>query len=146
MYIAKVNIETATKRYKPGEKIMGRLSDADIAFLKKHNFIVSEDDFEDAADGSEDGNGKDSAGITPSMTGLQTGNEIPGITPPGTDGDSAGGIEYKDETALKKLNKDEIVEYAGSIGLSLDAERLKTDLIDAVLNYVEERKADAKPE
>ncbi len=141
-YIAKVNIETAARRYKPGEKITGHLSDADVAFLKKHNFIASEDDFSDAAEESEDGGG-DFAGITPPMAAPEG---IPGITPPEADGDSAGGIVYKDETALKKLNKDEIVEYAGSIGLSLDVEKLKADLIDAVLNYTEEKKAAAKPE
>ena len=144
-YIAKVNIETAARRYKPGEKIAGHLSDADVAFLKKHNFIASEDDFSDAAEESEDSGG-DFAGITPPAAALQATENIPGITPPGADGDSAGGIAYKDETALKKLNKDEIVEYAGSIGLSLDAERLKADLIDAVLNYVEEKKAAAEQE
>ncbi|MCM1187636.1 MAG: hypothetical protein NC345_14065 [Lachnospira sp.] len=146
MYIAKVNIETATRKYKPGEKITGQLSDADIAFLKKHNFIVNEGDFADAPDDSEEYPDSDSAGITPPTGGLQPGSAIPGITPPGADGDSAGGIEYKDEAALKKLNKDEIVEYAGSIGLSLDAEKLKADLIDAVLNYTEEKKAAAMPE
>lgn len=145
MYIAKVNIETATNKYKPGERITGHLSDADIAFLKKRNFIVSEDDFTDAADDSEYGTDGDSAGITPPTDGLQAGNSIPGITPP-TDGDSAGGIEYKDEAALKKLNKAEIVEYAKSIGLSLSEESLKPDLIEAVLNYTEEKEAAAKPE
>lgn len=130
MYIAKVNVETATNKYKPGEKITGHLSDADIAFLKKHNFIVSEDDFADAADDSEDGTDGDSAGITP----------------PGIDGDFAGGIEYKDEAALNDLNKPAIVEYAKSIGLSLNEKSLKPDLIATVLNYVEEKKADAKPE
>ena len=110
-YIAKVNIETAARHYKPGEKITGHLSDADVAFLKKHNFIASEDDFSDAAEESEDGGG-DFAGITPPMEALQAPEGIPGITPPGADGDSAGGIAYKDESALKKLNKDEIVEYA----------------------------------
>ena len=144
-YIAKVNIETAARHYKPGEKITGHLSDADVAFLKKHNFIASEDDFSDAAEESEDGGG-DFAGITPPMEALQAPEGIPGITPPGADGDSAGGIAYKDESALEKLNKDEIVEYAGSIGLSLDAEKLKADLIDAVLNYTEEKKAAAMPE
>lgn len=144
-YIAKVNIETAARHYKPGEKITGHLSDADVAFLKKHNFIASEDDFSDSAEESEDGGG-DFAGITPPMEALQAPEGIPGITPPGADGDSAGGIAYKDESALKKLNKDEIVEYAGSIGLSLDAEKLKADLIDAVLNYTEEKKAAAMPE
>lgn len=144
-YIAKVNIETAARHYKPGEKITGHLSDADVAFLKKHNFIASEDDFSDAAEESEDGGG-DFAGITPPMEALQAPEGIPGITPPGADGDSAGGIAYKDESALKKLNKDEIVEYAGSIGLSLDAEKPKADLIDAVLNYTEEKKAAAMPE
>lgn len=129
MYIAKVNVETATKKYKPGEKITGHLSDADIAFLKKHNFIVSEDDFADAADDAGDAVDRDSAGITPP-----------------TDGDFGDGIEYKDEAALKKLNKAEIVEYAKSIGLSLSEESLKPDLIEAVLNYAEEKKAAAKPE
>lgn len=146
MYIAKVNIETATRNYKPGERITGQLSDADIAFLKKHNFIASEGDFSDGPEDSDGfGDGDSGETITPTG-GLQPGSEIPGITPPGTDGDSAGGIEYKDEAALKKLNKDEIVEYAGSIGLSLEAEKLKADLIDAVLNYVEEKKAAAMPE
>lgn len=145
MYIAKVNVESATRMYKPGERITGHLSDADIAFLKKHNFIVSEDDFTDTAEDSEYGTEGDSAGITPPTDGLQAGNDIPGITPP-TDGDFAGGIEYKDEAALKKLNKAEIVEYANSIGLSLKEESLKPDLIEAVLNYVEEKKAAAKSE
>ena len=90
-YIAKVNIETAARHYKPGEKITGHLSDADVAFLKKHNFIASEDDFSDAAEESEDGGG-DFAGITPPMEALQAPEGIPGITPPGADGDSAGGI------------------------------------------------------
>ncbi len=144
-YIAKVNVETAARRYKPGDKITGHLSNADVAFLKKHNFIVSEDDFSDVAEDFEDGGG-DSAGITSPMEALQTPENITGITPPGADGDSTGGISYKDEADLKKLNKDEIVEYAGSIGLSLDADRLKADLIDAVLNYTEEKKAAARPE
>ena len=144
-YIAKVNIEMAERRYKPGDKITGHLSGADVAFLKKHNFIVSEDDFSDAAEESEEG-GRAFAGIAPLMEALQASGDIPGITPPRADGDSAGGIAYKDESALKKLNKDEIVEYAGSIGLSLDAEKLKADLIDAVLNYTEEKKAAAMPE
>lgn len=144
-YIAKVNIETAARQYKPGEKITGHLSDADVAFLKKHNFIASEDDFSDAAEESEDSGG-DFAGIASPMAVLQAPENIPGITPPGADMDSAGGITYKDESALKKLNKDEIVEYAGSIGLSLDGEKLKADLIDAVLNYTEEKKAAARPE
>lgn len=146
MYIAKVNIETATRKYKPGERIKGQLSDADVAFLKKHNFIVSEGDFSDVPDDSEDFTDGDSNGITPPTEGLQPGNEIPGITPPVSDGDSIGNIEYKDEDALKKLNKDEIVEYAKSIGLSLDVGKLKADLIDAVLNFVEEKKAAAMPE
>lgn len=145
MYIAKVHIETSTRKYKPGERIAGSLSNADIAFLKKNNFIVSEDDFSSAEDDSGD-RGEDSARITSPVAALQDPGDIPGITLPGADGDSAGGSAYKDEAALKKLNKDEIVEYAGSIGLSLDAEKLKADLIDAVLNYTEEKKAAAMPE
>ena len=39
------------------------------------------------------------------MEALQAPDGIPGITPPGADGDSAGGIVYKDESALKRLNK-----------------------------------------
>lgn len=133
-YIAKVNIETATKKYKPGEKITGYLPDADIAFLKKHNFIASEDDFVDAEDGTDG----DSAVTTLSMTEPQTGNGIPGITLP-TDVD---GIEYKDEAALKKLNKDEIADYAKSIGMTISPDMLKNDMIDSVLNYIGERMAE----
>lgn len=140
MYIAKVNIETATRKYCPGEKITGNLSGADIAFLKKHNFISCEDDFADTADDSDDAPDGGETETTPPGSG------IPGINPPEADGGEAGEIVYKDEAALKKLNKAEIVEYAGSIGLSLTEETLKPDLIDAVLNYVEEKKAAAMPE
>lgn len=130
MYIAKVNIETAAKKYKPGEKITGPLSNADIAFLKKHGFIAEEpEDGPDASEDSMDGDGM---------------VDIPGIRSPGKDGgDTMGSMEYKDEAALKKMNKDEIVAYGEAIGLALAPEMLKSDMIDSVLNHMEERMAEA---
>ncbi len=125
MIKARANIETAKKTYKPGEAIKEKLSEADMKFLKKHNFITddSEENFFDSEpDSAAD---CDDSGI------LDLHVES-----------SKFGVEYKDEAALKKLNKDEIVEYAASIGLELSADALKSDLINSVLNYIEESLAE----
>lgn len=129
MIKARVNIETAKKKYKPGEVIKEKLSDADMAFLKKHNFITTEEESgfsdevieDDTEDETEPGDG----------TGLN----------PDDDFEDESGAEYKDEAALQKLKKEEIVEYAASLGLELDGAALKNDLIDAVLNFIEEKMA-----
>ncbi len=123
MIKARVNIETAKKAYKPGEAIKEKLSAADIKFLKKHNFIT--DDSEENFSDSEPAADCDDSEIFGMSAELME-----------------AGAGYKDEAALKKLNKDEIVEYAASIGLKLDAEALKSDLINSVLNYLEERAAE----
>lgn len=124
MIKARVNIETAKKTYKPGEAIKEKLSEADMKFLKKHNFIT-DDSEENFSDSEPDAADCDNSGIL----GLHL--EA-----------SEFGDEYKDEAALKKLNKDEIVEYAASIGLELSADALKSDLINSVLNYIEESLAE----
>lgn len=124
MIRARVNISTAKASYKPGETIHEKLSDADIAYLKKHNFITTDDE---AAFAEDEGISAASEPISGFGIDLNS--------------DDDTGIEYKDEAALQKLKKDEIVEYAASIGLELDEAALKNDLIDAVLNYIEERTA-----
>ena len=117
MIKAKVNIQTAKADYKPGEIIRERLSDADIAYLRKHDFISIED--------------------IPVMNETVTDN---------TDFDGFGypdeGIEYKDEAALQKLQKNELIEYAQELGLELDESMVKADMINAILNYVEEQAAE----
>ncbi|MCM1307574.1 MAG: hypothetical protein NC223_03145 [Butyrivibrio sp.] len=129
MIKARVNIETAQRVYKRGEVINEKLSAADIRFLKKHNFIAdeSEESFSDSVIGSAVG--CDDSEI------LDLHVES-----------SEFGAEYKDEAALKKLNKDEIVEYAAGIGLELESDALKSDLINSVLNYIEECIAEAEEE
>lgn len=124
MIRARVNITTAKTSYKPGEIIHEKLSDADMAYLKKHNFITTDDEAAIAGDEGTDATAEP-------------------VSEFGTDfnSDDDTGIVYKDEAALQKLKKDEIVEYAASIGLELDEAALKNDLIDAVLNYIEERTA-----
>lgn len=124
MIRARVNISTAKASYKPGEIIHEKLSDADITYLKKHNFITTDDE---AAFAGDEGATADPEPV--SGFGIDFNS------------DDDTGIEYKDEVALQKLKKDEIVEYAASIGLELDEAALKNDLIDAVLNYIEERTA-----
>mgnify|MGYP001024781140 CR=1 FL=1 len=109
MIRARVNIQTKNKSYKPGEIIKEFLSEMDREFLKKHHFITIETE-EDSLDIQESEIEEDFSDIT-----------------------------YKDESELKKLNKDEIVEYAAGIGLELDIDILKNDMIDAVLNYIEEK-------
>lgn len=131
MVKARVNIETAKKKYKPGEVIKEKLSDADMAFLKKHNFITTEDE-----SGSSDEVVEDDA---EDETGLIPGDGM-GLNPD-DDFEDESGAEYKDEAALQKLKKEEIVEYAASLGLELDEAALKNDLIDSVLNFIEEKMA-----
>ena len=124
MIRARVNISTAKASYKPGEIIHEKLSDADMAYLKKHNFITTDDEAAFAGD-----EGVSAAAEPISGFGIDFNS------------DDDNGIEYKDEAALQKLKKDEIVDYAASIGLELDEAALKNDLIDAILNYIEERTA-----
>lgn len=117
MIKAKVNIQTAKASYKPGEIISERLSDADIEYLRKHDFISVED--------------------VPAMDEAVSDD---------TDFDGFGyadeGIEYKDEAALQKLKKDELIEYAHELGLELDESMVKSDMVNAILNYVEEQAAE----
>lgn len=131
MVKARVHIETAKNKYKPGEIIKEKLSDADMAFLKKHNFITTEDEsgFPDEAAPDDE---EDETGLIPGDgTRLNLDDDF----------EDESGAEYKDEAALQKLKKEEIVEYAASLGLELDEVALKNDLIDAVLNFIEEKMA-----
>lgn len=130
MIKARINIETAKRSYRPGEVIRDRLSDADMAFLRKHGFITEESDSESMEKEAADSSGNAYPG------------SIPGIVAPG---DVCDGLpEYKDENGLKKMNKEEIVEYAGSIGLTIAPDMLKNDMIEAVLNHAEEQMAEAE--
>lgn len=122
MIRAKVNIETAKKRYAPGEVIMEWLPDTDMEFLKKHGFIIEESlDPEGGAIGLEE------CGAI-RVSEIQDPEEESSEEP----------VEYKDENALKKMYKDEIVEYAKRIGLTIDQNMSKNDMIDAVLNHIGE--------
>ena len=127
MVKARVNIETAKKKYKPGEIIREKLSSADIAFLKKHNFIILDEDVEfsgkNIANDAEETFDMDMEGF--------------GFHPEDENYDSD--MVYKDESELQKMKKDEIVAYASGLGLELDEAALKNDLIDAVLNFMEEQ-------
>lgn len=113
---ARVNIETASRVYKPGEVIEETLSAQDFEFFNGKGFISVEK--------------LEAAGEKPAEDSEDA------VTFPEEDEEETG---YKDENALKKLNKDEIVAYANGIGLCLDAALLKNDLIAAVLNYTEEK-------
>ncbi len=121
---ARVNIETAKRRYRPGEAITEQLSEADLAHFRERKFIIEEDDVTEGAsrDGSPDG-----------WT-----DGIPGTGGAEAEADGAW-TGFKDEAALNRMTKDEIVEYAAKIGLKLEVSKVKVDLVSAVLNYVEER-------
>jgi len=121
MIRAKVQIVTAKKTYRPGEVISEKLSDADMAFLSKRNFIITDEDIASFVDDKEPEN-------ETNIEGINTDFIV----------DGSDGITYKDKEALVKMQKDEIVTYAKSLGLTLNVSLLKQDLIDEVLNYVEE--------
>lgn len=126
MIRARVNIETAKNKYGPGDVIAENLSAADRSFLEKHNFITEEEE---------------TAALDMEETGETHGGEsCDGYAE--ESGSEEGGIEYRDEAALNRMNKGEIVAYAAEIGLTLDEESLKFDLINAVLNYQEEKMAE----
>lgn len=126
---ASVHIETATRSYKPGEVIREQLSAEDMAFLKRRGFVTDDTDLLmiSAVDGPDDGESIDS------ISRIENLLEDP-------DGDEG----YKDEAALQKMSKKEIVKYAGEIGVELDPKMLQTDLIAAVLNYTEQLIAEAE--
>ena len=122
MIRANVNINTYKAEYKPGDIIKEKLSPADMAYLRKHKFITVEDELLNTEEPSDSEDGFDGFGY-------------------GEDGQQDAGLEYMDETALQKLKKDELVEYAAKLGLELDESMLKGELIEAILNHVEEQAA-----
>lgn len=129
---ARVHIETAGRSYKPGEVIREQLAESDMTFFRRHGFIVDDSDLELTNAGAGAFDGGETAGAIPGLANLQEDME-----------EEEG---FKDESALQKMNKKEIVEYAGKIGLELDPKMLQTDLIAAVLNYTEQLTAEAEKE
>lgn len=129
---ARVHIETAGRSYKPGEVIREQLAESDMTFFRRHGFIVDDSDLELTNAGTGAFDGGETAGAIPGLANLQEDME-----------EEEG---FKDESALQKMNKKEIVEYAGKIGLELDPKMLQTDLIAAVLNYTEQLTAEAEKE
>lgn len=121
MIRARVNIQTGTNSYHPGEIIRESLSDADKTFLEKHNFITIETD---QAYPLEKKKEKEAFFME---------KELPEALEPRTESET-----YKEEADLKRLNKEELVAYAAGIGLKLDLDALKNDMIDSILNYIEE--------
>lgn len=133
---ARVHIETAGRSYKPGEVIREQLAESDMTFFRRHGFIVDDSDLELTNAGAGAFDGGETAGAIPGLANLQEDME--------EDMEEEEG--FKDESALQKMNKKEIVEYAGKIGLELDPKMLQTDLIAAVLNYTEQLTAEAEKE
>lgn len=111
MIKAKVMVETAKKTYRKGEVIAEELSEANIAFLKKHNFIEMEEDA--ASVESEDFESE-------------------------TGGLHEGDMDCIDKPALEKMTKKELVAYAAGLGMQLDEKSMKDEMIDAILNHTEE--------
>lgn len=133
MIKARVNIETSKKKYKHGEIIREKLSSADIAFLKKNNFIISEDD--EVFSGKESSGNKEA--LEHSLDGTEIDMEGFGFLADNAETD----IVYKNEAELQKMKKEELVEYAAGFGLELDEDALKQDLIIDILNFLEEQMA-----
>lgn len=51
---------------------------------------------------------------------------------------------YKDEAALQKMSKENILKYAKEIGLVLDRKMRLKDMVDSVLNYTEQMMAEGE--
>lgn len=132
MIRAKVNIETSSRAYKPGEIVKEGLRAKDIDFLRRRGFIIIAEEEDDMQSLVPEADGDENAGCDP-VDGICLDLEGAAVF------DEA---DYKDEDALQKMTKEEITVYAEKIGLQLDGGRLKADLINAVLNYQEERMAE----
>ena len=130
-YKTKVEIQTNGKVYPKGSILPDNISKIDLDFLKKKKFIdlVEVDDALKPDFDSED-DGED---------GEDNGDDLFGGVNPG---------EMKSEDEIRKIRtKKDAFDYASSIGLDLgdDYEGKKlSDLIDEILNFQEEGKADGE--
>lgn len=130
-YRTKVEVRTNGKVYAPGSILPTDMSKIDLDFLKKRKFI-------ELVEIDEDGAAAD---------------EIEEDDEDGADGDmfdelALGGYKSADEVR-KIRTKKELYAYALSIGLELGddyEERKVGDLADEVINFQEEKEAEADAE
>lgn len=126
-YRTKVEVRTNGKVYAPGSILPTDMSKIDLDFLKKRKFIelVEIDERVAAADEIEDG---------------ADGDMFDELAPGG----------YKSADEVRKIRtKKELYAYALSIGLDLGddyEERKVGDLADEVINFQEEKEAEADAE
>lgn len=127
-YRAKVEVRTDGKVYVPGSILPDNMAKVDLDFLKKRKFIelVEVDERVIAASDMEDEE-----------------EELP-------DSDAFDEMlphEYKSSEDIRKMRtKKDLYQYALSIGLNLGddyEERKVGDLADEVINFQEEKEADA---
>lgn len=127
-YRAKVEVRTDGKVYVPGSILPDNMAKVDLDFLKKRKFIelVEVDERVIAASDMEDEE-----------------EELP-------DSDAFDEMlpsEYKSSEEIRKMRtKKDLYQYALSIGLDLGddyEERKVGDLADEVINFQEEKEADA---
>lgn len=127
-YRTKVEVRTNGKVYKPGSILPADMSKIDLNFLKRRKFIeVVEIDDRAIADDLADDEGEGDA----------DGEMFDELTPG----------EYKSAEEVKKIRKKgDLYKYALSIGLDLgdDYEEKKVaDLADEIINFQEEKEAEA---
>lgn len=129
-YRTKVEIQTNGKVYPKGSILPDNISKIDIDFLKKKKFIdivevddALKPDFDSEEDGEDDGEDD----------GLFGGTDVG---------------ELKSEDEIRKLRtKKDVFDYASSIGLDLGedyADKKLDELVEAVLNFQEEKVADGE--
>lgn len=127
---ARVTIVTQKKEYKPGEKLPSTFPSADLARLKKQGFVRTDDTADIVVDDNEDhkknnSSGSDNDGFRFNEDDLNLNDD---------------GATYLSKDELEKMKKKQnIVDYAATIGLTLSADSTKDELIYSVLNYIEEQ-------
>ena len=57
------------------------------------------------------------------------------------DDDKVQEVDYLDEKALKKMNKEELIQYGLKIGIEVSKEMRNPEIVDSILDYIGEKES-----
>lgn len=57
------------------------------------------------------------------------------------DDDKVQEVDYLDEKALKKMNKEELIQYGLKIGIEVSKEMKNPEIVDSILDYIGEKES-----
>ncbi|MDA3732831.1 hypothetical protein PBV87_15245 [Niameybacter massiliensis] len=57
------------------------------------------------------------------------------------DDDKVQEVDYLDEKTLKKMNKEELIQYGLKIGIEVSKEMKNPEIVDSILDYIGEKES-----